>query len=553
MGGWVIHPVRVDSVGYLVNREKRATIVLPEGMEALPEAAAEVQGASSAEAVASCTLQGPLKDGATNATYYVADFTPFNTPGTYVVVVPSLMTSKGVAKSAPFQIGPDVFRSVLTSAMLGFHGQRCGMAVNITVGGQSWSHGVCHQNDAWQTYLDNVMADTIKPSLRGWHDAGDYGKYTTNGAFTAGMMLMAFEHFAPTLSALSLPIPEHGGALPDYLAEVKWQLDWLLTTMGEDGSVAFKVTALGFEGTLMPEDDGSRRYYTPVSTSAGADLAAVMAQAARVYRPYDEALADTYLAAARAAYAFVKANGATLRPDLTKFSTGGYDGNSSDGDNRVWAAAEMWQTTGEATYLADFEGNATVAKTVTDNFDWDNVANLGFFTYILSERTGRDQAVVDGLVASAIGSANAIAARADAAAFGRALSGYWWGSNGAVARQSMNLWVGAVLSPADADRFADAIAMQLDHLLGRNIYDRTQVTGVGYHPPNRPHHRPSQADRSASAWPGLLVGGANAQADPMLPPGSTWRDDDAEYDLNEIAINWNGALVYAAAALTPPP
>jgi endoglucanase len=172
---------------------------------------------------------------------------------------------------------------------------------------------------------------------------------------------------------------------------------------------------------------------------------------------------------------------------------------------------------------------------------------------MLSERTGRDPAVLDALTASAIASANAIATRADAAAFGRALSGYWWGSNGAVARQSMNLWVGALLSPADADRFADAIAMQLDHLLGRNIYDRTQVTGVGYHPPARPHHRPSQADRSSVAWPGLLVGGANAQADPMVPPGTTWRDDDAKYDLNEIAINWNGALVYAAAALTPPP
>jgi endoglucanase len=116
----------------------------------------------------------------------------------------------------------------------------------------------------------------------------------------------------------------------------------------------------------------------------------------------------------------------------------------------------------------------------------------------------------------------------------------------------MNLWVGALLSPADTDRFTDAIAMQLDHLLGRNIYDRTQVTGVGYHPPSRPHHRPSQADRSATAWPGLLVGGANAQADSTVPPGTTWKDDDAKYDLNEIAINWNGALVYAAAALTPP-
>ena len=135
--------------------------------------------------------------------------------------------------------------------------------------------------------------DTIKPSLHGWHDAGDYGKYTTNGAFTVGMMLQAFERFQPMLSTLTLPIPEKGGTIPDFLDEVKWELDWLLTTQVDDGSVSFKVTAPGFERFVMPEQDGSRRYYTRVSTSATADFAAALAQASRVYRPYDAALADS--------------------------------------------------------------------------------------------------------------------------------------------------------------------------------------------------------------------------------------------------------------------
>jgi endoglucanase len=95
--------------------------------------------------------------------------------------------------------------------------------------------------------------------------------------------------------------------------------------------------------------------------------------------------------------------------------------------------------------------------------------------------------------------------------------------------------------------------MQLDHLLGRNIYDRTQVTGVGYHPPLQPHHRPSISDNTGNPWPGLMVGGANPSANPMLPPGATWKDSSDAYDLNEVAVNWNGALIYAAAALTPTP
>jgi endoglucanase len=543
-GPLIIHPVRADSIGYVTDREKQVTIVLPKGMTALPATDAEVRDAATDTVVWSCTVQGPMTDADTMVTYYVADFTPFTATGSYYIAVPSLTTANGIAKSATFKVAPDVFRDVVTRAMIGLYGQRCGTAVDISLDNQHWSHAICHQQDASQKYLPGAM-DTILPSLRGWHDAGDYGKYVTNGAFTVGMLLQAFERFQPTLSALSLPIPEHGGTLPDFLAEVKWELDWLLTTQGADGSVSFKVTATSFEGFLLPEKDGSRRYYTAVSTAATADFAAALAQASRVYRAYDAGLADTYLNAARLAYTFLKAN-ALIRPDLSMFGTGGYDASGGDADNRTWAAAELWETTGEDAYLVDFEGATKPNKPVTDNFDYDNVTNLGVFTYLLSARPGRDPGVVDGTTANAVASANALPARATAAAFGRAIGGYWWGSNGAVARASMNLWVAAVLSPADAGRFSDAIAMQLDHLLGRNFYDRTQVTGVGYHPPTDPHHRPSVADNTYNPWPGLMVGGPNSGA-------TDWKDDHTDASLNEVAINWNGPLIYAAAALTPPP
>ena len=40
---FVIHAVRADSVGYVTNREKRVTIVLPAGMTALADPAADVR------------------------------------------------------------------------------------------------------------------------------------------------------------------------------------------------------------------------------------------------------------------------------------------------------------------------------------------------------------------------------------------------------------------------------------------------------------------------------------------------------------------------------
>jgi len=540
------HAVRVDTVGYVSGRMKIATVVLPAGMGTIADPVAEVRSASTDAVVWPCDLVGPKTDPDTSVVYYIADFTAFTESGEFYVSVPALVENGKAARSAKFRIATDVFRDPLTRAMIGLYGQRCGTAVSIKLDGNTWSHKICHQQDGFQDFLPaEIKTSTTKPSLHGWHDAGDYGKYTTNGAFTVGMMLHAWERFQPTLNALSLPIPEHGGAIPDYLAEIKWELDWLLTTQFPDGSVSFKVTAKNFESNVLPEDDGARRFYTDVSTAAAGNLVAVLAQAARIYQPYDAALATSYLEAARRSYDYLAATPLRHNPDLTDFGTGAYDAGSSDTDNRLWAAAEMWETTGDAAYLAEFEGSA-MTQPVRNNFDYDNVTNLALFTYVLSARTGRNQAVVDSVTTGTIASGDALATTAQSAAFGRAIDGYWWGSNGSVVRTSINLAVAAVLNPDGAGKYRDAIALQLDHVLGRNIYDRSYVTGMGLYPPAKPHHRPSIADSVAMPWPGLLVGGPQ-------PKATDWVDAVGDGSLNEIAVNWNGPLVFAFAALTPAP
>jgi endoglucanase len=55
-------------------------------------------------------------------------------------------------------------------------------------------------------------------------------------------------------------------------------------------------------------------------------------------------------------------------------------------------------------------------------------------------------------------------------------------------------------------------------------------------------------------WPGLLVGGAHkdsrdpeARTNSEVPVGKFWFDETGDYFVNEIAINWNAALIYALA------
>ena len=529
------HAILLNSIGFLPDAAKRATVLAPGG------ATLEIHRASDGGLAWTGDMPVPINDDLTGDPLFRADFSAFTEVGQFYLEVP------GLGKSSTFTIAPDVYNDVLNRSMLGMYGQRCGTAVSLTLNGETWSHPACHLKDGSLKYLTG--ADEVRPSTGGWHDAGDYGKYTTNGAFSAGMMLAAWEQFQPTLASLSLAIPEQGGAIPDFLDEVKWEIDWLLTLPAPDGSggVPHKLTALSFEPFIMPQDDTSARYFTGVGTAATADFVAVTAAAARIYRPYDGAFADTCLAAARLSYGYLQANAGPAVPSTMDFSTGGY-GDSNDRDERAWAAAELWETTGEAAFLTDFESR-TSNSAVQANFDWQNVGNLGLFRYLLSKRDGRNPDVVSKLQASLIKSADDLSAAGNASSWGRSIS-YWWGANGAVARTAMNLATANALSPDP--KYRDAIVSALDHLLGRNHYDRSQVTMVGFYPPVNPHHRPSAADRNMDPWPGLLVGGQDC------PSGASncataakydWSDTQAAANLNEIAINWNGALVYAAAAL----
>ena len=236
------------------------------------------------------------------------------------------------------------------------------------------------------------MSDTIKPSLHGWHDAGDYGKYTTNGAFTVGMMLTAFEHFQPTLSTLPLQIPEKGGAFPDFLDEVKWQLDWLLTTQGHRRlgvvqghrpELRAVVHARGGRGAALLH----RRQH-----AATADFAAALAQASRVYRPTTRALAAT-TEAARLSTTYLTANRAEqARPDDVR--DGRLRRERADSDNRLWAAAELWETTGEAEFLTDFEARDGCGA-VRGQLRLGQRRQHGDVHLLLSAAPGRDQTKVD--------------------------------------------------------------------------------------------------------------------------------------------------------------
>lgn len=534
--------IKVDTVGYILERAKLATV--PGG----DHKTFEVVDADTDETV----FEGTLSDGTDNSkdtgdTTQIADFTEVKSPGTYVIRV------KGLADSPPFEIQSDAWNDALRVTMLGLYGLRCGQKVEFEHLGSKFSHAACHKDDAiyGATLTGSAWSGGEKrDGSGGWHDAGDYGKYTVNASFALAFLFKAWEDFGDKLSGVK-HIPSYEGDMPQWLAEGKYQMDQLLKMQLPDGSALHMIGPPAFPGSVMPESDFTVRHFTGIGTAATADLVAVAAIASRVFRSLDPEYADTCLAAARAGLEFLDANPTAINPfsgGAAGFTHAAYN-RSQDVGERFWAMSELWRATDDAALLARVE--AALPASVPMNFDWGNVDTLGTLTYVQSDLASRDPAKLDAAKAAVMSTADKLVAGAKSHAYGRGIGAmYYWGSNGVLARSVINLMVAGQVS--GDEKYLDAAVQQVDHLFGRNPFGRTMVTGVGFLPAQSPHHRPSQGDGNTAPWPGLLVGGTNSQdsfapKSPALPPGLVWFDNEQDYYVNEVAINWNTALAYALA------
>ncbi|MGD0383711.1 MAG: glycoside hydrolase family 9 protein, partial [Thermoguttaceae bacterium] len=178
------------------------------------------------------------------------------------------------------------------------------------------------------------------------------------------------------------------------------------------------------------------------------------------------------------------------------------------------------------------------------NWDWEEVKNLGLFTYLFSKRPGCDEALLAQVRESLLATADAIVKTRDRHGYARPLgTRYYWGCNGGVARQTLNLCAAYRLSPKP--EYLETALDAINHLFGRNYYGRSFVTGLGDRPPMHPHDRRSGGDNVVDPWPGYLVGGPH-------PRATDWHDIQDDFRTNEIAINWNAALIYALAAFIDP-
>lgn len=443
--------------------------------------------------------------------------------------------------------------------------QRCGMALEETYAGK-FKRCICHTGTAvrLEDYRTHNKEAKQYEVTGGWHDAGDYGRYTTAAATALAHMLYAQLLFPESFTE-SLNIPESGNAMPDILSECLYELRWLLKMQMEDGSVCHKLTSMRHANFVMPDEDRRQMILFPASTMAVADFAAIMALASRVYQKWEPAFAEEAEAAAVRAW-----NWLMQHPEFIGFenpegcNTGGYE-DTSDLDERLWAATELYVTTKDASYLTKMEEYLKANENPTD-MGWGDVSGLAGLSCLFGaeqneETSGEKQrfrACQQKFRQAFLTEADKICGIAEASRYFVALTKeeYGWGSNMVVLNRAMILAVATLLT-GDM-HYRTTAQEQMDYILGENATGYSYVTGVGTKSCQNPHNRVTVSDGIEETIPGFVVGGPNsAPVDekaewlitPDTPPMKCFLDLWECYSLNEITIYWNSPAIFVAAFL----
>jgi endoglucanase len=489
----------------------------------------------------------------------IADFTALQKNGNYILFVP------GIGNSYPFEIGDNIHRDAARAVLKGFYFIRSSISMEPKFAGK-WSRPSGHPDTKVLVHpsaaSDKRPAGTIISSPGGWYDAGDYNKYIVNSGITVGTILSAYEDFSEYFKQVKTNIPESGNATPDILDEALYNIRWMLTMQDpNDGGVYNKCTNAAFDGMVMPGVTKSPRYVVQKGTAATLDFAAVTAQAGRLFKNFNQRLADSCLKAAQYAWQWAQKNpsleynqNAINQKFEPKVTTGGY-GDRNFKDEWFWAAAELFASTGNKNYYDTISNHASDAVSLPS---WNNVGMLGYYTLVrlknslpqfaqqtINTFSKRITDVADSLLPK-------VETNAFATVMGQTRRNFVWGSSSVAANQGIAL-INAYLITKDK-KYVDYALSNLDYLLGRNATGYCFVTGIGKKYPMRIHHRPSVADKIDEPVPGLLSGGPNPGKQDgayylFSEAETAFSDTDGSYASNEIAINWNAPAVYLFNAI----
>ena len=481
----------------------------------------------------------------------------------------------------------------------------------------------------------------------GWYDAGDHGKYVVNGGISVWTLQNMYERskahgtdskWIDNEDTMLIPqsykvgnISFSGSGTPDVLDEARVELEWMFNMIVSssdkswskcEGLVYHKMHDHKWTGlATKPWDyageklaDGSDGWNTtrivkPPTYAATFNMIACAAQAARLWKGYDDAFADECLEKAKTSWKAVMAKksnwyGVDLGPNawekdpqfapLDQAIGGGGYGDTYVDDDAYWAACELFSTTGDDEYynfLKDYknihEGDGhdkafdlTCSLGGGENngsfssFNWGCTAGLGTLTLLLSDKTSAaDKATIEKNIQTAAdtyidfenGSSNGMGIPYKGTKFtdpinigDEVVEGYEWGSNSFVINNAIVMAYAYDVSNHNM-KYANGMVSALDYIFGRNGLGFSFVTGYGTYHSENPHHRywSYELDHSFPMAPsGVMSGGCGAGLQDPYVGGLGYQrgkvasqkcfvDSIEAWSVNEVTINWNAPFAWA--------
>ena len=536
----------VNQVGYPSDTKKVAV--------STKEGKFQILSAGTDEVVFESTSTGAKYDAAAGEDAYIMDFSGLTESGAYYVA-----TDSG-EKSHQFVIADKPYLQVHKDMLKALYYQRCGCELKSEHAG-AYTHAACHTAPA--IHYADFEAKTENPKTYdmtgGWHDAGDFGRYSTPAAVALAHLLYAYGLFPESFQD-TLQIPESGNDMPDVLNECMYELEWLLKMQAEDGGVYHKLTAYRHAPFVMPEEDLDTFLIYPVSSMAVADFAAVMALASRGYKAFRPEFAKEAREKAKKSWKWLCENPYVGFRNPEGSGTGEYD-DICDEDERFWVACEMLCTDSD-----NREEYIEAIKKYGDkvgklDFGWTDVSALGSLCLMTEGEKLCPEDILKNVTETVFAEADRLLSVQDSMGYGVAMKpdDYCWGSNMVVCNRGMLLALCAIKSDDDkAEAYKEGVLSQLHYLLGRNALDYSYVTGHGEHAFRNPHNRPTACDGIDDPMPGWVSGGPNkvpcdeaavALIKPGTPPMKSYVDHVDSYSTNEITIYWNSPAIFMTAFL----
>lgn len=311
--------IRVNQIGYPAGEEKTAIIGSNENLSGTPFF---IENTASGKIEFFGKIPDPIdiREGDTPFEFnHPIDFSPLNRHGVYRLFV------ENRSESPPFKIGSAPYSNVMDILLQFLRAARCGNT-------NPERHAPCHLHDATDVPLDVTG---------GWHDAGDYIKFSKKESYVTYLLLLSYAVHTNDAHLFSDLNNNH---LPDILDEARVGIDYLLKLYPNEQTFVYRVgdkTLDHRQGMRMPESDqlaaGNRPALVGFDRNNLAKYAYTMALAANVFQSFPAYREDakTYISLAKRAYR------KAINIDTDHF------------DKLCLAATELYRVTNNGIYLSD--------------------------------------------------------------------------------------------------------------------------------------------------------------------------------------------------------